>query len=98
MRAALLVLLVTSLLVMPACQMNERLSGTLIGGVSGGAVGAAVGGVGGAVVGLLAGGLGGYLLGDYIADQRERGRGSVFGGACCPTPAPACRPRASGGG
>jgi tetratricopeptide (TPR) repeat protein len=78
MRAALLVLLTVALLVLPACQMNERLSGTVIGGVGGGAIGAAAGGVGGAVVGILAGGIAGYLVGDYIADQRERGRTQVF--------------------
>lgn len=92
MRAALLIVLVLGLLVMPGCVMNERLSGTIIGGVSGGAIGAAVGGVGGAVIGLLAGGLGGYLVGDYMADQRERGRGSVFGNGCCPPAQDPCAP------
>ncbi len=96
MRAALLILLVLSLLVIPGCMMNERLSGTVMGGVGGGVIGAVAGGVGGAVIGLLAGGLAGYLVGDYVADQRERGRGSVFGNDCCPPQqAPACCPPTS---
>lgn len=94
MRAVLLLVLTVSLLVMPGCVMNERLSGTVIGGVGGGIVGAATAGVGGAVVGLLAGGLAGYLVGDYLADQRERGRGSVFGNDCCPQPDPCATPQA----
>lgn len=91
MRAVFLIVLVLGLLVMPGCMMNERLSGTLFGGVGGGVIGAATGGVGGAVIGLLAGGLAGYLVGDYIADRRERGRGGVFSNGCCPQPDP-CAP------
>ncbi len=79
MRVALIVLLILSLVALPACQMNERLSGTVMGGVGGAVVGAAVGGFGGGVIGLLAGGLAGYLVGDYVADRRERGRAQVFG-------------------
>lgn len=96
MRAVLLIVLTLSLLAMPGCVMNERLSGTVIGGVGGGVIGAATGGVGGAVIGLLAGGLAGYLVGDYMADRRERGRGSVFGNDCCPQPDPCdpCAPQA----
>ena len=78
MRAALPILLLLCATALPGCQMNERLSGTLMGGVGGGAIGAAVGGVGGAAIGVLAGGIGGYLVGDYVADQRERGRSQVF--------------------
>lgn len=79
MRAATLVLLLlAALIVLPACQMNERMSGTMLGAVGGGVIGGAVGGAGGAVVGVLAGGVTGYLVGDYIADRRERGRTEVF--------------------
>ena len=95
MRAVLLIVLTLSLLVTPGCVMNERLSGTVIGGVGGGVIGAATAGVGGAVVGLLAGGLAGYLVGDYLADRRERGRGSVFGNDCCPQPDPCAPPCAT---
>jgi len=66
------------LLVLPGCRMNERLSGTLIGAGGGALVGAVTSGAPGFVVGGLAGGLAGYLVGDYMADQRERGRSSVF--------------------
>lgn len=78
MRAAALILLVVALLVLPACQMNERMSGTLFGAVGGGVVGGAAGGAGGAVIGVLGGGIVGYLIGDYMADKRERGRTQVF--------------------
>lgn len=78
MRAALPILLILVATALPGCQMNERLSGTLMGGVGGGVLGGAVGGVGGAAIGLLAGGVGGYLVGDYLSDQRERGRTQVF--------------------
>ena len=95
MRAVFLIVLVLGLLVMPGCMMNERLSGTVLGGVGGGVIGAATGGVGGAVIGLLAGGLAGYLVGDYIADRRERGRSSVYGNGCCPQPDPCAPPCAT---
>ncbi|MDJ0522757.1 MAG: hypothetical protein QNJ90_11880 [Planctomycetota bacterium] len=78
MRAAALILLLVALLVLPACQMNERMSGTLFGAVGGGVLGGAVGGAGGAAVGVLGGGIVGYLVGDYLADRRERGRTEVF--------------------
>ena len=79
-RARYLPILAAALLVgLPACRMNERLSGTIMSGVGGAALGAATGGVGGAFIGGGAGALTGYLVGDYIADQRERGRPSVFG-------------------
>lgn len=64
---------------LPGCRMNERLSGTIMGGVGGAAIGTATAGFPGALIGGGAGALGGYLVGDYIADQRERGRPSVFG-------------------
>ncbi len=79
MRAApLVLLLLAALVVLPACQMNERMSGTMLGAVGGGVIGGAIGGAGGAVVGVLAGGVTGYLVGDYMADRRERGRQQVF--------------------
>jgi tetratricopeptide (TPR) repeat protein len=54
--------------------MNERLSGTVFGGSAGGLIGGlAAESVGGALVGGLGGALVGYLVGDYLADQRERG-------------------------
>jgi hypothetical protein len=81
---------VAALLVAGGCQMNERMSGTAIGGVSGAVLGAATaGGVGGVVVGGAVGALAGYLIGDYLADQRER--------CCCAPqqqqqPCPQCQP------
>lgn len=77
----LALLLSAALVALPACQMNERLSGTAIGGVAGAGVGALAGGFGGAVIGGAGGALVGYLVGDYVCDQRERGRPNVFGDA-----------------
>ena len=65
----------------PGCQINERLSGTMFGGVAGAGVGALAGGLGGAAIGAAGGALVGYLIGDYTADQRERGRSDLFGDA-----------------
>jgi hypothetical protein len=74
MRALALSLALGSAVVLPACRMNERLSGTIMGGVGGAALGGlATGSFGGVVVGAGIGALAGYLVGDYIADQRERG-------------------------
>lgn len=84
MRAVAVSLLMLVLLAAPSCQMNERLSGTLMGGVGGAVVGGLASGVGGAVIGGVAGAVAGYLVGDYLADQRERGRGKVFGSASDP--------------
>jgi tetratricopeptide (TPR) repeat protein len=78
MRILLPCLLVLALAILPACQMNERLSGTIMGGVGGGIIGGVAGGAVGAVVGTAAGAVAGYLVGDYIADGRERGRATVF--------------------
>lgn len=58
--------------------MNERLSGTVFGGLGGMAVGTAVGGLTGALIGAGAGAIAGYLVGDYIADRRECGRCGVY--------------------
>jgi hypothetical protein len=72
MRAASL-LVAVPLLVLPGCQMNERLSGTVGGAVGGGLIAAVVGASAGGVLITAAGGaLAGYLVGDYLADQRER--------------------------
>lgn len=86
MRTLIPCLLIVALAALPACQMNERLSGTVLGAVAGGAIGGATGGVGGAAIGLAAGGITGYLVGDYIADRRERGRAEVFGDATTTAP------------
>jgi len=79
MRTATAVLLVLSLAVLPACQMNERLSGTLFGATGGAVIGGVTSGFAGVVIGGVLGGVAGYLIGDYMADRRERGRPSVFG-------------------
>jgi hypothetical protein len=72
MRAAHL-LVSLPLVVLPGCQMNERLSGTVGGAVGGGLLAAVVGASAGGVLATAAGGaLAGYLVGDYLADQRER--------------------------
>ena len=90
MRTVLVLLLVLSLLVLPACQMNERMSGTAMGAAGGLTIGAVAGGWAGAAIGLVAGGVAGYLVGDYLADKRECGRCGVFGSAapapCAPAP------------
>jgi hypothetical protein len=66
-------LIALPLLVLPGCQMNERLSGTVGGAVGGGLLAAVVGASAGGVLATAAGGaLAGYLIGDYLADQRER--------------------------
>ena len=72
-------LAVLLLVLAPACQMNERISGTAMGAVGGGVIGGIAAGWGGAVVGAAGGALIGYLVGDYNSDQRERGRDGVFG-------------------
>ena len=79
MRTAALAAILAAVALLPACRMNERLSGTVMGGVGGAALGTWIGGLPGALVGGGSGALAGYLVGDYLADQRERGRRSVFG-------------------
>jgi hypothetical protein len=86
MRTALAIVLVLSLLVLPACQMNERLSGTVFGAMGGAGIGALAGGWGGAAIGLVAGGVAGYLVGDYLSDKRECGRCGVFSQPSCEPP------------
>lgn len=94
MRTAVLLLLILSILVLPACQMNERLSGTVFGALGGAGIGAIAGGWGGAAVGLVAGGVAGYLVGDYLSDKRECGRCGIFPPSKCGPPAcePQCAP------
>jgi hypothetical protein len=92
MRIATALFLVVVLLALPACRMNERMSGTAFGGIGGAVVGGALGGsFAGGVVGGLAGGVLGYLVGDYLADKRERCS------PCAPTayPQTSCDPCAS---
>ncbi len=78
MRTGVLVVVIVSLAVLPGCRMNERLSGTVFGGVGGLAIGGATAGLTGALIGGVLGAVGGYLVGDYIADRRECGRCQVF--------------------
>ena len=78
MRLALPLLLCAVLAFTPACRMNERLTGTLMGATGGAVLGGTTTGVSGALVGGLVGAIGGYIVGDYIADRRESGRRRVF--------------------
>jgi hypothetical protein len=67
------VLLAVPLAVLPGCQMNERMTGTAGGAIAGGVISAATGASFGSVLIVAgAGALVGYLIGDYMADQRER--------------------------
>lgn len=91
MRIGTALLLIVMLLALPACRMNERMSGAAFGGIGGAVVGGALGGsFAGGVVGGLAGGVLGYLVGDYIADKRERCSPPVQG--CDPCAPPPCAP------
>jgi hypothetical protein len=84
MRAAY-ALVAAPLLVLPACQMNERMTGAVGGAAAGGLIGAVTGASGGTVLVLVgAGALVGYLVGDYIADQRCCGTQAPSGGCCAP--------------
>jgi len=78
-RRARVLLAPTLLLSLGGCAVNwsERTTGTAIGavggGVAGGLLGSAVGStVGGAILGSAAGAAAGYIIGDYLADRRER--------------------------
>ena len=80
MRRPLLLVTAASLLVLPACHLDfdERVTGTAIGvgagALAGGLLGTAVGGTAtGAILGGVAGGAAGYIIGDWMADKRERG-------------------------
>jgi hypothetical protein len=80
MRAATLLALV--LLVLPGCQMNERMTGAAGGGLAGAVLGGALAETaGGVLLGGVGGAVAGYLIGDYLADRRERC-------LCQPAPAP----------
>lgn len=82
-------LLAGSLLVLPGCQMNERMTGTAGGAVGGAVLSAVMGASAGTVLVCAgAGALAGYLVGDYLADQRERGCYPA-GGAQSPCALPA---------
>ena len=86
-RKITLLVLVAALVALPACQMNARLSGTVIGAASGALIGGlATSSALGVLAGGVAGGVAGYLVGDYLADQRERCQSP-----CDPCP-PACPP------
>lgn len=91
----MVLLLVAALLALPGCQMNERLSGTLLGAAGGALVGGlASPSVVGVLAGGLAGGVAGYLVGDYLADRRERCQAPCDpcapppSAAPCPSPCP----------
>jgi hypothetical protein len=93
MRSTAPLLAAALLVVTPACQMNERVTGTIIGAggglVVGGLLGSAVGATAaGMVLGAAAGGAAGYIWGDWKADQRERQCGSP----CAPAPSPCAAP------
>lgn len=87
-------LLSLGLLVLPGCRMNERMTGTAGGAVGGGLLGGvAAGTLGGVLIGATGGAIAGYLIGDYLADQRERGMtaqaapsGGGGGGGSCGVP------------
>jgi hypothetical protein len=76
MRATVPVLCLAVLGSTTACQVgwSERVTGVGVGGAAGGLLASAVGaGTGGIVLGVAAGAAAGYIIGDWIADQRERG-------------------------
>ncbi len=79
MRRPILFAGVATLVVLPGCQLgfSERVTGTAIGtaggALTGGLLGAAVGSpTTGAILGGIAGGAAGYIIGDWMADKRER--------------------------
>jgi len=80
MRRPLVLLTSASMLALPGCHLNvdERMTGTAIGmgagALAGGLLGTAVGNTAtGAILGGVAGGAAGYIIGDWMADERERG-------------------------
>jgi len=79
MRRPILLATASLLAVLPGCQLDfsERVTGTAIGtaggALTGGLLGAAVGSPAtGAILGGIAGGAAGYIIGDWMADKRER--------------------------
>lgn len=80
MRTTAFALATVSLFTLQAChlEIDERMTGTAIGvgagALAGGLLGTAVASTGtGAVLGAIAGGAAGYIIGDWMADKRERG-------------------------
>jgi len=74
-----ILLAAATLVALPGCQLGftERTTGTAIGtaggALTGGLLGAAVGSPAtGAILGGIAGGAAGYIIGDWMADKRER--------------------------
>lgn len=80
MKRPLLLVTTASMLALPGCHLDfdERVTGTAIGvgagALAGGLLGTAVGNTAtGAILGGVAGGAAGYIIGDWMADKRERG-------------------------
>ena len=81
-RSRRLLVVTTTLISLPLAGCNlsfdERVTGTAIGvgagALAGGLLGTAVGNTAtGAILGAVAGGAAGYIIGDWMADKRERG-------------------------
>lgn len=79
MRRPILLATVAACAALPGCQLDfsERVTGTAIGtaggALAGGLLGSAVGSTAtGAILGGIAGGAAGYIIGDWMADKRER--------------------------
>jgi predicted lipid-binding transport protein (Tim44 family) len=90
-RATTALLLVLALALLPACQMNERMSGAAFGAGGGALLGGLVSGNAvGVVLGGIAGGVAGYVVGDYLADRRERGLSPCYQPPAQPQP---CAPQ-----
>ena len=97
MRASRVVLSLALAAPLPACRLDwsERVTGTMIGAgagaLAGGLLGSAVGSTpAGIILGAAAGGAAGYIIGDWMADKRERECGC---GAPPPCQAPSpCEP------
>ncbi len=80
MRPHVVLVATASMLALPGCHLDfdERVTGTAIGvgagAIAGGLLGSAVGNTAtGAILGGVAGGAAGYIIGDWMADKRERG-------------------------
>ncbi len=72
-RTAAVVVLASAVAVLPACQMNERMTGAAFGAAGGALIGGLTSGSAlGVILGGVTGGVTGYLVGDYMADKRER--------------------------
>ena len=104
MRIVQVALASSLLLLAPACRLDwsERMTGTMIGAgagaLAGGLLGSAVGSTaGGAVLGAAAGGAAGCIIGDYLADKRERECACQPQEAAVPAPEPQCEAARGGG-